>query len=366
MPATDPAALVERLRHDPDGLAGLLREDHPIHAGRSTRATAEVRARALVALAEGGTPAAALPYVVEELENGDEPVLVAAAARAVRGVDPPDIGLAGPLVAALTNAVGNDDVVALDGRDRSWPPAQPTTAVREVLAALRGLGPGCGAREALAEVRASRGHLLAPEALADLDATIAAMAGEPTCCGHHAPLALSHEPPPDAGPLPADILVEDQDGQRVRLTDHLSRAPTVLAMFYTRCANPRKCSLTITSLAAVARDLAAAGRLGDVQVAALSYDPGYDTPARLRRYGLDRGLPFGPAVRMFRAVDGQDRLREQLELHVGYAGSVVNRHAVELYLLDRSARPVRVWSRRRWAPADVLSEALAAADTGWG
>ena len=36
---------------------------------------------------------------------------------------------------------------------------------------------------------------------------------------------------------------------------------------------------------------------------------------------------------MLRTPDGYSRLREHLELRVGYAGSVVNRHAVELFLI---------------------------------
>jgi protein SCO1/2 len=157
---------------------------------------------------------------------------------------------------------------------------------------------------------------------------------------------------PAACPVPREIEVEDQDGERVVLADFLARAPTVVAFFYTRCDNPRKCSLTITSLGELCRDLG--DQLGSVQVAAVTYDPGFDIPARLLRYGRDRGLPFGPAVRMFRTVAGWSLLRAHFQLRVGYSGSVVNRHGVELFLLD-DGRVIRTWARTRWTPADLAA-----------
>lgn len=153
--------------------------------------------------------------------------------------------------------------------------------------------------------------------------------------------------------MPAGVVVEDQHGERLDLGRFLGQAPTLLAFFYTRCDNPQKCSLTVTSLGAVARDLAEHARLGAVQVAAITYDPGYDTAARLLRYGRDRAVPFGPAVRMFRVTAGHDDLRETLALRVGYSASVVSRHAVELFLLDTAGQVTRSWVRQRIVATDV-------------
>lgn len=355
--------LVRRVRSEPwrrDDLVPLLREDHLLHEGNGAGATARVRAWVLAAFADVGLPDSALPYVVEELESGDEPVLVAAAARAVRGRAPIDPVLAGPLVAALWNMAGHDDTVSFDTLWPSWPATDPTTPLLEVLATLRELGPAAGVGGVLEEFRPARSALLSADVAAALDRTIAAVAGSPCCAGvpRSAPV---DGPDPSPLPVPDAVEVEDQDGERLVLAEFLRRAPTVLAFFYTRCGNPRKCSLTVTSLGVLARELATRGRLGAVQIAAVTYDPGYDVPARLRRYGRDRGLPFGPAVRMFRAVAGHELLREHLALRVGYASSVVNRHGIELFLLDSAGRAARTWARHRWEPADVLPHVLA----GW-
>lgn len=195
--------------------------------------------------------------------------------------------------------------------------------------------------------------------------SIAALAGSPCCSSvHNSAPVDSQDPSPLPVPVPDEVEVEDQDGKRLILAEFLRRAPTVLAFFYTRCGNPRKCSLTITSLAVLGRELAARNRLGSVQIAAITYDPGHDLPARLRRYGRDRGLPFGPAVRMFRTVAGHELLRDHLALRVGYTSSVVNRHGIELFLLDGAGRVARTWARHRWEPAEVLPHALAVAERG--
>ena len=147
-------------------------------------------------------------------------------------------------------------------------------------------------------------------------------------------------------------MVEDQDGVRLPLIDFLSRADTVVAFFYTRCQNPNKCSLTITKLADLQARMLERGLAG--QLAAISYDPGFDLPPRLAAYGRARGLHFGDSVRMFRAVEGQPRLAEFFGLRVGYTGTIVNQHGLELYLVDARVQIVRTWARIPWEVPDVL------------
>ncbi len=145
------------------------------------------------------------------------------------------------------------------------------------------------------------------------------------------------EPAGGVGDL-GGVVVEDQDGVRLPLVDFLSRADTVVAFFYTRCQNPNKCSLTITKLADLQARMLERGLAG--QLAAISYDPGFDLPPRLAAYGRARGLQFGHSVRMFRAIEGQPRLAEFFGLRVGYTGTIVNQHGLELYLVDAGVQIV--------------------------
>jgi cytochrome oxidase Cu insertion factor (SCO1/SenC/PrrC family) len=100
----------------------------------------------------------------------------------------------------------------------------------------------------------------------------------------------------------------------------------VVAFFYTRCDNPHKCSLTITKLAALQGSLEERGLAGALKVAAITYDPDFDLPNRLRLYGNDRGMRFGEDARFFRATSGFQEIRRRFDLGVNYGASTVNRH----------------------------------------
>jgi hypothetical protein len=67
-------------------------------------------------------------------------------------------------------------------------------------------------------------------------------------------------------------------------------------------------------------------------------------PTRPELYGRDRGVVFGPDDRFFR-VRGD----------VGLGPVVVNRHRIELFVLDADGRIATEFIRRRWAVEDVLS-----------
>jgi cytochrome oxidase Cu insertion factor (SCO1/SenC/PrrC family) len=148
-------------------------------------------------------------------------------------------------------------------------------------------------------------------------------------------------------------VVEDQDGARQQLIEFLRRADTVLAFFYTRCQNPNKCSLTVTKLADLQARMMERGLAG--QLAAITYDPGFDLPPRLAAYGRARGLQFGNSVRMFRTVEGHARLAEFFGLRVGYTGTIVNQHGLESYLVDAGIQVVRTRARIPWEVPDVLN-----------
>ena len=175
------------------------------------------------------------------------------------------------------------------------------------------------------------------------------------CCGSPEPSLGDEEEPVPRGW--EGVVVEDQDAQQHPLGSLLSSRPTVVAFFYTRCPDPNKCSLTIGQLAE-AQGLLIDRSIDDkVGILALSYDPGYDGPDRLLRYGQDRGVRFGPTARLARAVAGHDQLRAGFRLRVGYRDTIVNRHAIEVFLVDSAGVIVATWARRRWDPAEIVGRA---------
>jgi protein SCO1/2 len=62
-----------------------------------------------------------------------------------------------------------------------------------------------------------------------------------------------------------------------------------VVFFYTRCDNPNKCSLTVTKLARLQKSIVEEQLEGLLRTAAITYDPAYDLPPRLKAYGDNRG-----------------------------------------------------------------------------
>jgi protein SCO1/2 len=134
--------------------------------------------------------------------------------------------------------------------------------------------------------------------------------------------------------------------------------PSIVVFFYTRCDNPLKCSLTITKLGRIQQLLAERGLAAQVQTAAITYDPAFDLPHRLRTYGARRGVRLGEGHRMLRAVGGVGPLRRHFKLGVNFIESLVNRHRIEAYVLDVKGHIAFSFERLRWDEREVVERAI--------
>ena len=155
------------------------------------------------------------------------------------------------------------------------------------------------------------------------------------------------------------IVFEDQDGEHVKFADFFYGQPSVIVFFYTRCTNPLKCSLTITKLARLQKLLAESRLDGRICTAAITYDPEFDLAERLRSYGDSRGVRMDEDNRLLRAVEGIEPLRKYFRLGVNFIQSIVNRHRVELYVLDAAGRIAASFERIQWDENEVLERAAA-------
>ena len=271
-----------------------LRQDAPHFAGLSTADAERLRAHLLASFEAHGIPDDAHDVVAEDLRTSASPAVLAGAARAVRGED------GHKWTELLQNAA--DRIAAADVYVR-WQPGviEPTwmrTARDELLAVIE-------ERRERREDPSGTTHEVHPIGL-----------NEFTIRG---------------------VEVEDQLGTAMRLGELLGGRATVLAFFYTRCMNPNRCSLTVTRLAALARS-----KENHRSVLAMTYDPAYDTPERMHRYGSDRDFPFGEQARIVRATQGWSDVRETFGLRVGYGPITVNDHAREVFLIgpDLVATPI--------------------------
>lgn len=293
-----------------EALVALLSEQASIYDGLGSGEAERVRAHVFAALAEGDLPEAALPFVLEELETGTDPASTAAAAMALRRAP-------GPVAGA--EAVLRKAARRLEIADAPFPLAPGRTALQEVLATLAML-PGRGR-------------------------------AKPSCCASEE----RAEAPGSASADVGTVGLQDQSGARLAFADFFADGPSALAFFYTRCMNPERCSLTVTKLARLQDRLAGLGVAGRVRVGAVSYDPDYDLPQRLADYGARRGFRFDAHNRFFRTLGPVEPLKAHFELGVGYGPVTVNRHRIELFVLDAAGAVAASFTRRLWDEADVAA-----------
>src|SRR5262249_19892133 len=137
------ANLVDTLATDPkqhDHLIDLLREDHPVYDQRGAATVVRMRGWILLALARAGVSEKSLLFLLEELDNGIDPYLVAAAACALRSCAPPRAEFAPILMRALAQIRYRDDPVSFATYGAYAVSGEITSPVRELLKTLAWLG----------------------------------------------------------------------------------------------------------------------------------------------------------------------------------------------------------------------------------
>lgn len=358
----DPVATIEVARREPDAprrLLALLPETSPLYAGRGANDVERLRGYVLASFETVGLPDEAMPFVLEELETGRHPYAVAGAARALRGAATVPPEAPGLLVGAIERLRGRDEVVSFDRFAADASIGGSVTALGELASTLVLLGPA--AEDALPAIRTlvtDQEGRLSPAvraALGDALRTLARTDVAP-CCGSPRPASASQRVPAASTRAHLGTLeLQNQDGERLSFSEAFSGRPTALAFFYTRCTNPDKCSLTVTRLARLARLVADEGL--DANVAGISYDPRWDNPGRLRRYGRDRGVEFSPRCSLLRTVGSFEPLVAAFALGVGFGPVTVNRHRLDVVVLDDELRVVERFERRLWSEETVV-EAL--------
>jgi protein SCO1/2 len=367
VPEDEFARLVNLLAADPVGstqLTDLLREEHPIYDGRGTATVVRMRGWILLALARSGLADQALIFVLEELDTGNDPYLVAAAARALRSYAQPNETVAPFVLRALNQIRYHDEPISFEKYGEYATSCTGTSAVSELLATLTWLGPH--ARAVLPELENLRAeHGLSRKLRLDLDRALQVIRGPaegvPSCCGGlpgGGNISIRTSRARFGSKSIESIVLQDQDGAFLKFVEFLRGSPSIVVFFYTRCDNSMKCSLSVTKLARVQTLLAAQGLATRIRTAAITYDPEFDRPERLRIYGKDRAVRMDENHRMLRAIEGNDALREYFELGVNFNGSLVNRHRIELHILDAAGRIAVSFERLHWDEKQIVTRAL--------
>jgi len=181
--------------------------------------------------------------------------------------------------------------------------------------------------------------------------------------GSRPPGEVAAPPPAAVDVLPVGAAVPDitftDDAGKARTLSSYRGTYTLLTFIYTRCPLPDYCPRMNAHFAAVQRGLKADPQLGrNVRLVSVSFDPEFDTPARLaakaREMGADPALwHFVTAPRaevdQFGAKLGLSVLRE------GPDGSSIT-HNLRTALLDRDGRLARTYNGKEWVPEEVIRD----------
>ena len=363
------AGLVDAVKQSPERrneLVRLLPERISLYDGRSVNATVRMRGYILAGFEQTGLPDAALPYVLEELENGRDAYLTAGAARALRGLDTPTSQVVRYLLKAVENIRYVDDAVTFDHYKPRWPLANYTTALTEIFRTFGWLG--ARAESVLPELETLRvegREEFSRPIRAEIENAIDRIRSDENvahdCCSAVPASLMVHnlQAKPSKGVSISDLELEDQEGNNLAFETFFGCKPSVVAFFYTKCGNPNKCSLTVTKLARLQKAIVEEQLGGLLRTAAITYDPQYDLPRRLKAYGENRGVTFSDDNRMFRAPSRFRELQEHFQLGVNFTGATVNRHRIELFVLDRRGETVATFTRLQWDVQEVLEQARA-------
>ena len=361
--------LIDELAVDPakqSQLIDLLQEDHPAYDQRGTSTVARMRGWVVLALARINLPEGALPFVLEELDTGVDAYLVATAAFALRSYPTPNPAFAPFVVRAITNIRYRDERVSLEQYGGYAIGSKGTTPVRELLATLVWLGPQARAMVSEIELLLSGPTALNKKYHPTIEQVLSAIrseAGAETtdCCqlpdGVRDLFSWTRATRTHSAPIESTVF-EDQNGQAITFGEFFHGRPSIVAFFYTRCDNPLKCSLTVTKLAHIQQLLEAEGVTDQINTAGITYDPGFDSPERLLHYGGHRGVRFASHHRLLRTRDGLDSVRKHFKLGVNFIESLVNRHRIEIYILDAKGRIAGYFGRVQWNEKEVVQRAV--------
>lgn len=368
--STDPrriASALDALRSRGHGAASagetlsrLLPHRSKLFDGRDKDLVIRLRSYIIVTLSDIGVPASALPALIDVLAHVDErnsPIEVGAAARAVRSLGSRGREFTPYLADALTARLSVEEF-SLERFDLRYPATEATTAHLEIVRAL-----GRVASTDDGELRATLGQVIADP---DRDPRLVREAKRLLDRRQRASMSAVHAPQPIASDfLPApkrarlknlDIAYKDHDG-RDGVLMNLADRPMLITFFYSRCQNSKKCSMAVSRLSALQRQLAQAGIDERVRLLAISYEPQFDTPERINSFASARGLRLGQnALALQLDSSREQQLTDELQAPVNFSSGWVNTHGVELSLLDADGRVVRQYHTMLWDNDQVVKD----------
>ena len=346
-------------------LFDFLSERNNVYLERPSYQVNRIKGYALASFLEVGLPDSAVNFILDELQNGRNAYIVGAAARGLRGAKQPKAHYVSFLIQAVYNLKYHDDSFDLSIFKPEWPLKNPSNGRLEIFKTLQYLkGYAKGAIPELKSFLNNREDFTS-EMRDEIQKTIEIIEKDQreldlSCC------EVESKSTSNISWLwkglrnirnIGNLSVQNENGLTQPLEEAIGQKPTVVAFFYTRCMNPNKCTLTINKIGWLQSELTELGLEHKVNLLAFTYDPSYDTPAKMRAFGENRGIKFGSNTHVLRTRPEEfGIISDFFKLGVNHVASTVNQHRLELFILNQYGTIEATYTRLQWEVSNVVSD----------
>lgn len=146
----------------------------------------------------------------------------------------------------------------------------------------------------------------------------------------------------------------NQENEPVVL-DSLIGKPLVLSFIFTRCPLPDMCPLIMKKVAMVQKSLNKEHK-DDVFFAVMTFDPEYDTPEVLKKYGEGYGVDYDNLIYLTGKKSDVDTALEHFRVYASQEAPGLISHTMETMVLDENGVIKRIFPTSIWSPKSVVQE----------
>lgn len=167
-------------------------------------------------------------------------------------------------------------------------------------------------------------------------------------------------PEPNPGDEVPDFTLVNQDGKRIRIKDYRGKA-LLLTFIYTRCPDPRYCTLMDDNFLTIDRELQKDSSLyAKTHLLTISFDPEYDTPKVMRSYGAGHtGRLDKETFEHWEFATGAKDEIKNIAQYFGlryYPETDQIVHTLRTAIITPAGKVYKVYRGNEWKPAEVLAD----------
>ncbi|HEY6975771.1 MAG TPA: SCO family protein [Chitinophagaceae bacterium] len=343
-------------------LTKWLREDHPIYNNRTPTDVNQFRASLLASLSKFPPSEEMYKYVKSELLFADHSINIAAAAVTARNFPDRSAELI-PVMEPYLSSSFPDEWVDITTPKLNYPINNPTKARYEIIQTLGAFGASAyRSIKLLDEIALCKGcrdynydSLLSQKAFRTAEhireVTPPCCRKDPVTTSEHRGVVLIDRS--NRNVINTSVKLIDQEGDSLQFKDLINK-PFVLVFFYTQCSNASKCVASVHRLAELETTCLENNLADKVGIYGMTYDPDFDTPPILKKYGKLYGVKFNENTKFFKTISNPPtQFFNQLLLRVNYGAGTVNNHGIQLFMFDKEGKLAAVCDNDLWSVNDV-------------